>query len=290
MQMTCENFSEWLNEGNFAAGVDELPEHFVEHVKSCSICQQALSVQNFEIAKLKKQATLRPEVKKRILLEVKKQIAAPQSEKRFSFAAFLSGFALVILLCSLAAISFWGHGPKPVAYVSGNGKLLRNATAIELSPQQQAVLPGDRLHFADGGGKLAWDNKDQLQIEGGAEFIVNENSLSMLNGDARIAFKPSARGYNVVMNFSSLVIVGTVLQLQARPDSDFIYVEDGKIQWQQKDGGKTGFLAKGQGLTISARQIAEMTQSHSEESGQSTGSESSPEPVLDVASDPVLPD
>ncbi len=307
--MNCEKFIEWLNEGNSTRYRNELPQQFIEHVTNCSKCRQSLSVQNSEVEKLKKQVTLRSEDKMRIFGKLKKQIADSQTAKPFSLSALLSdffpaenrkwafsGFTFILLLSSLAIISLLGSSNETVAYVVGDGTLIRNSVSIQLSKQQIPVFSGDRLQFDGGSSTIAWDNKDQLQIEGTAGFVVGDNMLTMHDGEARVAFKPSAKGYIVAMNHSLFVIVGTVLQLQTSQDEDSIHVVEGKIEWQQKNSEEKGFLAAGQGLNISATQVSEILQSelkaHQNELDEPlpTSIELLVEPVLDVSSDPILPD
>ncbi|MBU1108595.1 MAG: hypothetical protein KKB51_18105 [Candidatus Riflebacteria bacterium] len=296
--MSCEKFLEWLDEGNSVGSVDELPEEFFSHVTDCASCQNFLALQNSAIVQIRSSAVLKRDVKNRIFSKLETQINAAKSEKISFIDQLLSGLLItenrkwlysgISFLLILVFLTFYNSSapdnPRVNAFASGNGIITRNLREIQLSAGKLQLLAGDKLKCLSGKSKIAWDHEDQIEIEGQAEFLIGENRLQMLNGKTRLSFTSSAKGYVIEMKEALLTIVGTVIRLEIAPDNDSIFVEKGKIQWQQLKLAKSGILAAGQGICISAASVEEI------KPGKIPAPKELPiDPEANTISEPVLP-
>ena len=298
--MTCNKFQEWLDEGNSASSVEELPGEYLAHVTSCSGCQKSLMLQNSSIARLKNSVILDEAAKHRIHNKLAARtydakVKEPSYIEQLLTWFFMPGHrqwlycGVSLVLIGALLIVLRPSGPQQASidlFVSGNGFVTKNHEEIRLSAIRLPLLPGASLKNT-GRCSIVWNQQDQVEIDGQAEFIVGENRLRMLNGKTKISFTKSAKGYVIEMKDALLTIVGTVIKLETASDHDSVFVEKGRIQWQHARLAKTGFLEGGQGIRIYADSVAEI-----EPGPEPVKPQSEPvhDPEINTISDPVLPE
>jgi len=298
--MTCNKFQEWLDEGNSVSSVEELPDEYLAHVTSCSGCQKSIMLQSSLITRLKNSVVLDEAAKRRInnklaALTYDAKIEEPSLLGRLLNRFFMPGHrkwlycgVSLVVVCALLVV-FRLSGPERAnitLFVSGNGFVTKNHEEIRLSASQLPLFPGASLKSI-GRCNIVWNQHDQVEIDGLAEFLVGENRLHMLNGKAEISFKKSAKGYVIEMKDALLTVVGTVIKLEIASDHDYIFVEKGRIQWQHGRLAKTGFLEGGQGMRIYADSVAEI---ESVQEPVKSKPEPDRDPEINTISDPILPE
>lgn len=280
--MICKKFTAWLDEGNICHSIAALPDEFAHHVAGCSQCQKSLAQQNATLKRLTDSTILPGETRQRILARLEKRIETSQPAPTSSLASLIKKILVPVNRKLAYAGVFIAIAASTIIFFNLPGSQDYIISAVSSETRQLAV--GDRLSCSAEVTKISWNSQDQIEIDGRAEFIVGKNRLKMLNGTARLAFRPSARGYEIEMQECTLTIVGTIVKLEMIAQKDHIFVEKGRIKWQHKNLVDNGTLADGQGISIAADKIEQAAPL------PAIKTESEPLPELSTTAEPVLPE
>lgn len=267
--MSCEKLKNWLDEGNFASSIQDMPQEMRSHAQTCSYCQQIIKTTANALSKLKKSSTLSPQKQQQIFKELHNRIASGSalakkmpsfSEKLQAFFAekifaryALAGFAVLILVVSVSLVWHKSSGKTSSineVYALGSGELQRRGKLIKLGAAKVSIQADDVVIVDKEAMVISWNKAEKIELKGKSSHRIAKNGLNMISGQVLMSFKPSARGYRIEMNNSTLKVVGTVLKLEILKDCDSIEVESGKIEWKIKNSKDSGTLEKGQSLMI----------------------------------------
>jgi len=135
--------------------------------------------------------------------------------------------------------------------ISGSGLILRGALKLKISLEQKSieVFAGDRVLLVKNEVcNFSYPDGRKVKFAGEGEYIPGVNEIKIIRGGMTLSFSTSTKGYKILLPTATLGIRGTIISLLVNKGCDEVWVEEGKIEWRDKNSGANGFLKTGEGL------------------------------------------
>jgi hypothetical protein len=191
-----------------------------------------------------------------------------------SLQALGKGLLLAGALLALAGNPLSAADQKPAADVPPTigmaqhpliGTLAGDATIVRREVSQKVtvadrdveVRSADRIVLNSGESCfLEFPDGRKIKFSGEGEYQLHGQEIKIIRGGFMVSFKSSPKGYKVRLPTSTLGIRGTLLHIKIGDAMEWVWVDEGCIDWENNLTGKKGVLSTGEGVHISGKTSA----------------------------------
>jgi hypothetical protein len=309
--MNCSDFLRGLEE---TRDIEDLKKAFGEHLEQCPSCKEHLRVWERLHRDL---VALSPDqaVIDRISQKNLDQISPPPIGRHLLTLGLIVGICGLILFLGYYFISAkpagkqWPPEEKNqpaqlphaspeasniLALIDGNFSL-KKPTGETIQKMKTARIDSslDKVILAEGDHCSVTFPPDRIvRISPPCEFSVPaRGTLSVKQGDCSLSFRPSPKGYRVVLTTVILGVKGTTVRLKISESAEIIFIEEGVVDWESLSGNASGTMVTGNGIKILPSGIFPIEEIPDQKvegplTGPSpTSSENLPPPISPIASE-----